>query len=94
MKAKIRNGSLIVTVSLIDPPRLSSSGKRLLVATSRGVCRTSLKIDKKPVDINLNAFIRPDKHRDKNNPEISKSRARGKGSRIRREMLKRWQPLL
>jgi hypothetical protein len=85
---------LTIVLPLIDPPRISKSGKRLVVASSRGVRRTSLRIDHKPVAVNANAFVLPDKHPSKKEPQVFKSRARGKGSRIRRQMLKKWGQLL
>jgi hypothetical protein len=94
MKARIRNGMLTIVLQVIDPPRISKTGKRLLVASSRGVRRTSLRADNKPVDISAYAFIRPDEHQSKKEWEAPKSRARGKGSRIRRKMLKKWGQLL
>jgi len=94
MKVKIRNGMLSIALQLIDPPRISKTGKRLLVASSRGVRRTSLRVDNKPVDISAYAFIRPDEHQSRKEPEVPKSRAHGKGSRIRRKMLKTWGQLL
>jgi hypothetical protein len=83
MKARIRKGMLVITLPLIVPPRLSGSGKRLLVATSRGGRRTGLKYGKKPVYVNANAYFRPDGQEDKEKSEISKAQAWRKGARKR-----------
>lgn len=58
MKAKLRNGMLIIKLPLVIPPKVSKSGKTLLVASSRGVRRTVLRVDGKPICITVNAFIR------------------------------------
>jgi hypothetical protein len=47
---------------LIKPPRRSKSGKTLLIASSNGPKRTSLRIDGKPVVVNATAYIRPGTH--------------------------------
>jgi hypothetical protein len=60
MKAKIRKGLLIVATPLLNPPQESKSGKTILVANSRGPRRTGLRVDGKPVVINLIAYVRPD----------------------------------
>jgi len=58
MKSKIIKGKLRIELPLINPPKESKSKKTLLVASSRG--RTSLRVDGKPVVINVNAYVRPD----------------------------------
>lgn len=68
MKSKIRNGILITEVPLISPPRESKSGKTLLVATSQGPRRTALRVDGKPVVINVNAWTRPENIKKKRKP--------------------------
>ena len=75
MKARRRKGMLIITLPLIDPPRPSKSGKRLLVATSRGFRRTSLKVSNQPVAVSVNASIHPDEPQDDKTPDISKPKA-------------------
>jgi hypothetical protein len=84
VKVKIRKGMLMIELPVLDPPQLSASGKTLVVATSRGGRRTYLKIDKKSVVINVNAYIRPDEPQKKEKTEISKSKLRSKGSRRRK----------
>jgi hypothetical protein len=83
MKVRIRNGKLTITLPVIDPPRPSKSGKRLLVATSRGVRRTSSRIGKKPVYVNANAFVRPNEQQGKKEPEMSQTKAVRKRARKR-----------
>lgn len=57
MKAEIRDGQLIITIAVNDPPRPSKSGKSLIVATSGGNQATTAEVDGKPVTIGLNAYI-------------------------------------
>jgi hypothetical protein len=60
MKARIKKGMVRIELPLINPPRESKSGKTLLVANSRGPRRTALRVDGKPVVINVSAYVRPD----------------------------------
>jgi len=56
MKAEIKNNQLIVTIDL-QTPTLSSSGKTLVVASSKGNKVTEVMVQGKPVTIGLNAYI-------------------------------------
>ena len=49
MKAEIKNDKLVITLDLINPPRPSSSGKTLLIASTSGNQATTVEIDGKPV---------------------------------------------
>jgi|SRR5262249_46111176 len=60
MKVRKRNGLLVITLPLIDPPRKSKTGKTLLVASSNGPRRTALKIEGQNVVAIVNVYIRPD----------------------------------
>jgi hypothetical protein len=88
MKVGFRKGMLVIELQVLDPPQLSASGKTLVVATSRGGRRTSVKIDKKSVVANVNAYIRPNEPQNKKKTEISKSKLRSKRSRRRKATLK------
>lgn len=79
MKARIRKGTLIVTLPLLNPPKLSRSGKRVLVATSRGARRTGLKQGKKPIYANVNVYCRPDEQQSQQKSAKSKPRTVRKG---------------
>jgi len=59
LKATISDGRLVIEIPATEQPGRSSSGKTLLVASSRGPCRTSEFVEGKPVYVNLNAFIYP-----------------------------------
>jgi hypothetical protein len=59
MEAKIRNGNLTIVLPVQDP-KLSASGKNLVVASSRGVRQTTCRINGEIVSVIANAFIRPD----------------------------------
>lgn len=60
MKARIKKGMVGIELPLINPPRESKSGKTLIVASSWGPKRTALRVDGKPVVINVSAYVRPD----------------------------------
>ncbi len=55
MQAEIdSNNNLVIRIPL-EKPTLSSTGKTLVVASSRGNVKTAVLIDGKPVTIGLNA---------------------------------------
>ena len=56
MKARIENGCLVISLPLQDP-KPSTSGKTLIVATSRGPKRTDVSVNGKPVIVGINAYI-------------------------------------
>lgn len=57
MQAEIySNNNLVIRIPL-EKPTLSSTGKTLVVASSRGNVKTAVLIDGKPVTIGLNAYI-------------------------------------
>ena len=62
MKAEIVDDEgkqkLVITVDL-EKPTPSSSGKTLVVASSRGNQATEVSIEGKPVIVGFNAYIKP-----------------------------------
>ncbi|TCD46833.1 hypothetical protein [Chlorobium sp. N1] len=56
MHVEIRDGKLCIEIDL-EKPAPSSSGKTLVVASTRGNAVTDVKVDGKPVTIGLNAYI-------------------------------------
>lgn len=56
MKVEIKGGSIIISLKLRKPTP-SKSGKTLLVASTRGVKRSKIKIQGRWVCVNANAFI-------------------------------------
>lgn len=60
IKAEIKGKSLVLTMDLISPPRPSSSGKTLLVATTSGNKQTEAKVKGKNVVVGCNAYIYKD----------------------------------
>jgi len=56
MKVEIRDGKLCIEIDL-EKPTLSTSGKTLVVASTRGNAVTDVLVDGKPVTIGLNAYI-------------------------------------
>jgi len=57
MKVEIRDDKLCIEIDL-ETPTPSSSGKTLVVASTRGNTVTDVEIDGKPVTIGLNAYIK------------------------------------
>jgi hypothetical protein len=58
VEAQIQEGKLVITMQM-NEPRLSASGKNLLVATSRGNVVTDATVNGKRVVVVVNAYIRP-----------------------------------
>jgi len=56
MTVEIKNNKLIIEIDL-EKPTPSSSGKTLVVASTRGNAVTNVLVDSKPVIIGLNAYI-------------------------------------
>lgn len=56
MKVEIKDGNLIITIPM-QTPTPSSTGKTLVVASSRGNVKTDAMVNGKPVTIGLNAYI-------------------------------------
>ena len=58
MTVEIKGNKLCIEIDL-EKPTPSSSGKTLVVASSRGNAVTTALVDGKPVTIGLNAYIKP-----------------------------------
>jgi hypothetical protein len=58
MRVEIKDKKLIIEIDL-EKPTPSSSGKTLVVASTRGNVVTTAQVDGKPVTIGLNAYIKP-----------------------------------
>lgn len=58
MKAEIKGKDLVITIPLNAKPEASSTGKTLLIASTHGAMKSSLKVSGEEVSINLNAYIR------------------------------------
>jgi hypothetical protein len=63
MKVTKKKRRLIIDLPLKEP-RASVSGKTLVVASSRGVRTTDVKIDGKVLCVSANAFFYPEKEED------------------------------
>lgn len=59
LKCEVKGKKLIVEIDMEDTPTPSSSGKTLVVASSRGNMVTSATVNGNPVTIGLNAYIKP-----------------------------------
>jgi hypothetical protein len=57
LKVEIRDNKLFIEIDL-EKPAPSSSGKTLVVASTRGNVATTAEVDGKPVTIGLNAYIK------------------------------------
>lgn len=60
MKVEIKGKKLIITLDLITPPRPSSSGKTLLVATTGGNKASDATVKGKQVTVGCNAYVYKD----------------------------------
>jgi len=59
MESRIEDGKLVIELPL-EKPRPSATGKTLLVASTRGVKRSTARFRGKTISIVANAFIFPD----------------------------------
>lgn len=59
MQVTIENKELVIRIPLENPPRPSSSGKTLIVASSGGGKKSTAKVDGNPITVNLSAWIQP-----------------------------------
>lgn len=57
MKVEIKDNKLYIEIDL-ETPTPSSSGKTLVVASTRGNTVTTAQVEGKPVTIGLNAYIK------------------------------------
>lgn len=58
MTVEIKNQKLCIEIDL-EEPKPSSSGKTLVVASTRGNVVTEAEVNGKPITIGLNAYIKP-----------------------------------
>ena len=58
MTVEIKGNKLCIEIDL-EKPTPSSSGKTLVVASTRGNAVTTAEVDGKPITIGLNAYIKP-----------------------------------
>ena len=64
MKVTEQGRKLVIEIGMIDPPKLSRRGKRLLVATSHGFRSTGIWIQNKRLAVSVNACIRAEEEPD------------------------------
>lgn len=57
MKASIANGVLTIQIPVNPQPEPSTSGKTLVVASTRGNKKTSVQVEGKELVVGLNAYI-------------------------------------
>lgn len=56
MKTEVKGNQLIITIDL-DEPRVSATGKSLVVSSSGGFKKTDAKVKGKAVSVNVTAII-------------------------------------
>ncbi len=56
MKVQIKGNTLIIELEM-QTPSPSSSGKTLVVASTKGNVKTEVEVNGKPVTIGINAYI-------------------------------------
>jgi len=57
MKVEMKDGNMIITIPVSNPPVPSASGKTLVVASTRGNVKTGVQIGDKEITLGLNAYI-------------------------------------
>ena len=57
MKVTVEGGELVIRLPLNKSPVSSSSGKTLLIASTRGSQRTEAVVNGQPVIVGVNAYI-------------------------------------
>ena len=58
MKVEVKDNKLFIEIDL-EKPTPSSSGKTLVVASTRGNVVTDAQVEGKPLVVGLNAYIKP-----------------------------------
>ncbi len=61
MKVEMENEELVIRLPLEKPTASKSSGKTLVVASSHGPQRSSVLVEARPVYVNVNAYVYPDR---------------------------------
>jgi hypothetical protein len=59
MKIRRWNGNFVITLPALDEPRPSKTRKSILIATSRGVRKSKLKVDGRSILYIANVFFYP-----------------------------------
>jgi hypothetical protein len=57
MKVEIKDGHLIISIPVNEPPVRSKSGKSLIVASTNGNQKTGIIVQGKAVVLGVNAYI-------------------------------------
>lgn len=58
VNAVIKDGKLIITLDVQNPPVPSATGKTLVVASTRGNIATTAQVNGQPVILGVNAYIK------------------------------------
>jgi hypothetical protein len=76
MKSRVKNGNLVIELPL-EKPRPSSTGKTLLIASTRGVQQTTVQFKGKTISVVANAFVFADGLAGEASKKSSKTRIQG-----------------
>jgi len=57
MTAEVKNGNLVITIPVYDPPQPSRSGKTLVIASTRGPIKFHSEHQGKPIVVNATAWV-------------------------------------
>jgi len=57
MKVELKDGNMVITIPVSNPPVPSASGKTLVVASTRGNVKTGVMVSGKEITLGLNAYI-------------------------------------
>ena len=58
MQTEVKGKNLVITLPLFAEPRLSQSGKTLVVASTKGNKETAVEINGQSVVVGVNAYIK------------------------------------
>ena len=58
MKVEIKGNKLVIEIDMETPPKVSGSGKSLVVASTHGNVTTTATVQGKAVTIGVNAYIK------------------------------------
>jgi len=79
----MKKGSHLIIELAMQKPKVSASGKSLVVATSRGRWESGIVVDGKPVMILVNAYIDSDKSPHAKGEKRGETKARSKTKSVK-----------
>ena len=58
MKLEVKDGMLVISLPVMNPPVESKTGKSLVIATTHGIVKTGVVVDGKEVSMGVNVFLK------------------------------------